>query len=202
MLHFRIIILIIAFLGTSYCYPIEEPTKFLLNTNKDSNVENLQKPASKLEQAQITSANDVSRISNENSKYLDQGTEFLDSLRYPPSIFFASSNNNKSNRETVHLENESEQSLAEKTLTLPFNDLLINWLKPKPLVDQIKEEDKYGNTGEKMATIGRALVNGFESFSNFLNSALINTKNTFSKTVGNNVIDSLNQLGGKLVGLQ
>ncbi|XP_014601543.1 PREDICTED: uncharacterized protein LOC106785509 [Polistes canadensis] len=219
MLHFSIVVLIIAFLVTSsYCHPIEEPTKFQLNTNKDSNIENIQKPASKLEQAQellfrigdairiargkfvnaitlarnnivyrieviynivllffffflfqiITANNVVSNI-KEKSIFLDEGRESLESLRYPPSIFSASTT---SSRETVRLENESEQSLAEKTLTLPFNDLFINLFNPTPLVDQIKEEDKYGNTGNKMAGIGRALVNGYESFSNFLNSAI------------------------------
>lgn len=148
--------------------------------------------------SQIITANNVLSNIKEKSIFLDEGRESLESLRYPPSIFSASTT---SSRETVRLENESEQSLAEKTLTLPFNDLFINLFNPTPLVDQIKEEDKYGNTGNKMAGIGRALVNGYESFSNFLNSA-INSAQNIKKSVGNNIVDALNQFGGKLVGLQ
>ncbi|XP_043500792.1 uncharacterized protein LOC122523202 [Polistes fuscatus] len=156
----------------------------------------MQKPASKLEQAQKRTANDVASNIREKSNFFDEGTESLESLRYPPSIFSAIT---ARSRETVHLENESEQSLAEKTLTLPFNDLFINFFNPTPLVDRIKEEEKYGNTGSN--AIGRTLVNGYESFSNFLNSA-INSAQNLKKTVGNNVIDALNHFGGKLVGLQ
>lgn len=36
-------------------------------------------------------------------------------------------------------------------------------------MDGIQEHEKYGNNGDRFANIGRALVNGFEGFSNLLN---------------------------------
>lgn len=41
--------------------------------------------------------------------------------------------------------------------------------QPKPLVDTIQEHEKYGNEGDKFLPVGRAIVNGYEGFSNFLN---------------------------------
>lgn len=36
-------------------------------------------------------------------------------------------------------------------------------------MDQINEEDKYGNSGDKFAGVGRFVVNGIEGFSNVIN---------------------------------
>lgn len=41
-----------------------------------------------------------------------------------------------------------------------------------PIVDTIIEEEKYGNTGDKFESAGRALVNGAEGISNLVNSIL------------------------------
>ena len=73
-------------------------------------------------------------------------------------------------RETVRLENESEQAILEKKKTNPISSLLESITKPKPIVDNIREEEKYGNNGDKFIGVGRALVNGFEGLSNFLNA--------------------------------
>ena len=73
-------------------------------------------------------------------------------------------------RETVRLENESGQALFEKKKPNPIGGILENILRPTPIVDGIKEEQKYGNSGDKFIGIGRALVNGFEGLSNFLNA--------------------------------
>lgn len=43
------------------------------------------------------------------------------------------------------------------------------YFQAKPIVDNIKEEDKYGNTGDQHATVGRFIVNGFEGISNLIN---------------------------------
>lgn len=40
-----------------------------------------------------------------------------------------------------------------------------------PIVDTIKEEEKYGNTGDKFETVGKALVNGSESLASLLSNA-------------------------------
>lgn len=39
-------------------------------------------------------------------------------------------------------------------------------------MDTIKEEDKYGNNGDKFYSAGRAIVNGAENVSNFVNTVL------------------------------
>lgn len=39
-------------------------------------------------------------------------------------------------------------------------------------MDTIKEEEKYGNEGDKFRDAGRAIVGGAESFSNFFNTLI------------------------------
>lgn len=84
---------------------------------------------------------------------------------YPPVT-----NIHSSARETVRLENETAQSFFEKPISKPIANVLDTFLKPTPLVDGIKEEEKYGNSGDKFIGIGRALVTGYQEFSNFLNA--------------------------------
>lgn len=81
-------------------------------------------------------------------------------------------------RETSRLESETGQSLFEFKKPKPVQGFLQNFLSPVPLVDRIREEDKYGNSGDKFIGIGRALINGFEGFSNFLN-AVVEVNNFF-----------------------
>lgn len=45
----------------------------------------------------------------------------------------------------------------------------LNISQAKPVLDQINEEDKYGNSGDKFAGVGRFVVNGIEGFSNLIN---------------------------------
>lgn len=52
-----------------------------------------------------------------------------------------------------------------------INTLLIV-LQPLPVVDVTKEEDKYGNDGDKFNRFGRGVVGGVESLSSRLTSAL------------------------------
>lgn len=75
-------------------------------------------------------------------------------------------------RENARLENESGQSLLEFKKNKPAQNFLQSVFMPTPLMDRIKEEEKYGNTGDKFIGIGRALVNGFEGISNFLNTVV------------------------------
>lgn len=46
------------------------------------------------------------------------------------------------------------------------------FFQPQPIVDTIQEHEKYGNTGDKFYPVGRAIVNGYEGFSNVLNRLL------------------------------
>ncbi|XP_014205990.1 uncharacterized protein LOC106637634 isoform X2 [Copidosoma floridanum] len=104
-------------------------------------------------------------------------------------------------RETVKLESEDEQAFFERKSANPLGALLENVLKPKPIVDGIKEEDKYGNQGDRFAGVGRALVNGFEGLSNLFNAVIELPINAAKKT-SRNITEVLNQLGARLVGLQ
>lgn len=71
-------------------------------------------------------------------------------------------------RERIRLENETAQAILERKPDT-IRQVLNSFLTPKPLVDRIKNEEKYGNTGDKFIGIGKTIVNGYESFSNFLN---------------------------------
>ncbi|KAJ1531868.1 hypothetical protein ONE63_000517 [Megalurothrips usitatus] len=78
--------------------------------------------------------------------------------------------------------------------------VLLNILQPKPIVDTIREEDKYGNTGDRFAFVGRGVVAGFEGFSNILNKVLDFPFET-AKKVSRSATEALNNLGSKLIGL-
>lgn len=101
---------------------------------------------------------------------------------FEPTTYAPVTNTRPNSRETVRLESESDQALLERPLTKPFMGVFEAFFKPTPLVDGIKENEKYGNTGDKFIGIGRALVGGFEGFSNFLNS-VVNVS-----TIGNSFI--------------
>ncbi|CAB3225245.1 unnamed protein product [Arctia plantaginis] len=72
--------------------------------------------------------------------------------------------------------------------------------QPKPIVDTIRESEKYGNTGDKFYTAGRAIVGGAEGFANFVNSVLEIPGKVF-KSITRSATEKLNNLGGKLSGL-
>lgn len=40
------------------------------------------------------------------------------------------------------------------------------------MVDTIREEEKYGNTGDKFDRLGRSVVSGVETVANVINSAI------------------------------
>ncbi|KAK2584621.1 hypothetical protein KPH14_006971 [Odynerus spinipes] len=224
---FAIFACLVSYLVASNGRPMEEPTKFYLNTG-DLQIETTQAPT-KLEQAQellalfndalrigrgrvvnsITlarnivaeqaesiAASGVASVINAKTELVDQGRKSLESLKNLPNTFTASNT-----RETVRLESEAGQSLAEKTVNTPFSEFFAKFFMPTPLVDRIKEEEKYGNNGDKFSGIGRALVNGYESFSNFLNAA-IELPGIAKKKTADRITDALNQVGARLVGLQ
>lgn len=45
-------------------------------------------------------------------------------------------------------------------------------MRPQPIVDTIAEHEKYGNTGDQFRSIGNVIIEKYENFSNFLNSAV------------------------------
>ncbi|KAE9524054.1 hypothetical protein AGLY_015535 [Aphis glycines] len=78
--------------------------------------------------------------------------------------------------------------------------LLLIYL-PLPVVDVTREEDKYGNDGDKFNRIGRGIIGGVETVSNMLTSALSFPVDT-AKKLSRTATEMLNNLGGRLIGLQ
>lgn len=71
-------------------------------------------------------------------------------------------------RETARLEKESDQSILERRVPNPLAGILERIVKPTPIVDNLKEEDKYGNKGDRFIGVSRALVTGLEGVGNLL----------------------------------
>ncbi|KAL4705706.1 hypothetical protein ACJJTC_018779 [Scirpophaga incertulas] len=94
------------------------------------------------------------------------------------------------------------EGLASKTLSAKENlqQVVAGIFQPKPIVDTITEEEKYGNTGDKFYSAGRAIVGGAEGVSNLVNSAL-EIPGTIIRKITRAASEKLNNLGGKLIGL-
>ncbi|KAL0134423.1 hypothetical protein PUN28_001304 [Cardiocondyla obscurior] len=193
MLRVLIIMSFICSLNLLSARPTEEPTKFTLSSvqNNANNV-----TSSKLE--------DTQQINNEFRNNLDPLIKSEKSqsrrsiLSIPasqsttPIVLFA-----PMSRETVRLENETAQAILEKRKP---DNILSRFLTPKPLVDRIREEEKYGNTG-KYPSFSRAVVNGYENLSNFLNF-LVNLPVGIVKQTSRGVTQTLDEVGARLIGLQ
>ncbi|XP_026499316.2 uncharacterized protein LOC113403089 [Vanessa tameamea] len=96
---------------------------------------------------------------------------------------------------------ESE-GYGSKTLSIKENaqNIVAGILQPKPIVDTIREEDKYGNDGDKFRNAGRAIVGGAEGISNFINS-ILEVPGKIIKSITRAASEKLNNIGGKLIGL-
>ncbi|XP_026289658.2 uncharacterized protein LOC113214503 [Frankliniella occidentalis] len=125
------------------------------------------------------------------NKKRSQGTSHVGNLLAPlletPNVY----------PETVSL---SPQQNDPKKKSNAVQGILLNILQPKPIVDSIREEDKYGNTGDRFAFVGRGVVAGFEGFSNILNKVLDFPFET-AKKVSRSATEALNNLGSRLIGL-
>ncbi|XP_033210773.1 uncharacterized protein LOC117168922 isoform X2 [Belonocnema kinseyi] len=109
--------------------------------------------------------------------------------------------NSARGRESAKLEYESAQSFLEKPKENPLREFLEKLSRPTPIVDGIREEQKYGNNGDKFIGIGRALVNGFEGLSNFVN-VVIDLPMKAAKQTSRGLTEALNRVGARIVGLQ
>ncbi|XP_020299515.1 uncharacterized protein LOC109863603 isoform X2 [Pseudomyrmex gracilis] len=159
-----IILLLISCVHLLSARPAEGPTKFVLNTTE--NIEN-NVSSSKLEEAkQLTS--EVSNAAVIKHSISNKPTQNRRSVFLEQITTTVSSMDN-----LIRLENERDQGLLEKLAIPPFiKEGLYNALTPRPLVDRIREEEKYGNTNTKFDGIERAFVNGYTSFSQGLVSLL------------------------------
>ncbi|XP_073829594.1 uncharacterized protein [Musca autumnalis] len=102
-------------------------------------------------------------------------------------------------RESVNLEKEGVPS---KVLSVYDNSqkFIVDKTQPVPILDTIHEHEKYGNNGDMFDGISRSLVNGYEAFSNFLNTIIQKPQQIF-KSINKSVNAQLDIIGGKLVGL-
>ncbi|XP_023166498.2 uncharacterized protein LOC111596476 isoform X2 [Drosophila hydei] len=101
--------------------------------------------------------------------------------------------------ESVNLEHEA---LPSKVLSAydKTQQKLTDLTHPVPIVDSISEHEKYGNNGDKFENISRSIVNGYEAFSNLLNSFIQKPKE-LARSVSKGITAQLDIIGGKLVGL-
>ncbi|KYQ49421.1 hypothetical protein ALC60_11527 [Trachymyrmex zeteki] len=104
-------------------------------------------------------------------------------------------------QEGIRLENETAQGILEKRKPDNIRRLLDSFLTPKPLIDRIKDEEKYGNRGDKFIGIGRVFINGFENFSNFLNN-LVEFPTGIAKQTSRGITQTLDKLGARIIGLE
>ncbi|XP_077278346.1 uncharacterized protein LOC143906263 isoform X2 [Temnothorax americanus] len=195
MLRILMILSFICSLDLLNARPAEEPIKFTLG-NMQNNAENV--TPSKLK--------DTKKINNKFQNSLDPLITESDkpqSRRSIPSVQSTTPINlfRVTSRETVRLENETGQAILEKRKPDTIIQVLNGFLTPKPLVDRIRDEEKYGNMGDKFIGIGRGLINGFENLSNFLNF-LTEFPVGITKQVSRGVTQTLNELGSRVIGLQ
>ncbi|XP_047040468.1 uncharacterized protein LOC124644873 [Helicoverpa zea] len=97
---------------------------------------------------------------------------------------------------------EETEGYGSKKLSVKENlqGIVAGIFQPEPIVDTISEEEKYGNSGDKFYSTGKALVGGAEGLSNFVNS-ILEVPGTIFKQIARAATEKLNNLGGKLIGL-
>ncbi|KYM97051.1 hypothetical protein ALC62_12316 [Cyphomyrmex costatus] len=177
-------------------HPLEEPTKFTLG-NLQNNTENVIPSKLEVTKELLERISDAIRIGRgrfvnliilARNTIINRAEQINSKFRnnLEPSIKSNKSQNRRSvlpvqnttpivlvnpiPQERIRLENETAQAILERRKPDNIRQLLDSLLTPKPLVDRIKDEEKYGNRGDKFIGIGRAFVNGYENFSNFLNT--------------------------------
>nr|CAD7261298.1 unnamed protein product [Timema shepardi] len=90
-------------------------------------------------------------------------------LLYPSATPAGSSYSNVK-LERARPEVEGQSILNQKPLS-KVQMVLLKFINPVPIVDNIKEEDKYGNTGAKFNRIGRGFVDGVSAITSFFSTA-------------------------------
>jgi hypothetical protein len=84
---------------------------------------------------------------------------------------------------------------------IPLLIILVSSLKATPLIDGIAEKDKYGNTGDFLYPVTRALVDNVQTFSNVWAKAA-EVPIQFLKKFTRKTSEQLNNFGARLVGLR
>ncbi|KYN35389.1 hypothetical protein ALC56_10224, partial [Trachymyrmex septentrionalis] len=222
-----LMILFICSLDLLSARPMEEPTKFTLGKIQN-NTENAVHSKLEITEELLERVSDAIRIGRGRFVNLiilarniiinraeQINSEFRSSLN--PSIKFDKPQNRRSilpiqnttpivlfqptSQEIFRLENETAQAILEKPKPDNIRRLLDTFLTPKPLVDRIKDEEKYGNRGDKFIGIGRAFIDGYENFSNFLNN-LVGFPVDIVKQTSRGITQTLDKLGARIIGLE
>ncbi|PSN40079.1 hypothetical protein C0J52_18247 [Blattella germanica] len=81
-----------------------------------------------------------------------------------------------------------------------WQNLFVDVLQPKPIVDNIREEDKYGNNGGKLDVVGRGIVTGVEKVTTLISSA-VDIPYDVLKSITRKATETLNSIGAKIVGI-
>ncbi|XP_076236447.1 uncharacterized protein LOC143180539 isoform X1 [Calliopsis andreniformis] len=222
-----IIAVLVCLVSTSIALPAEQPTKFSLSTGDvsspatsrlDQGRELLGRVADAIRIAtgrfvnSVTLArniiadraetlaseaqNNVATVISAKTSSLEQVQKSLEAIKNVPVT-----NTRPNSRETVRLESEVGQALLERPVSKPFMGILESIFRPTPIVDGIKEQEKYGNSGDRFIGIGRALVSGFEGFSNFLN-AVVDLPRNAGKKASRGITEALNHVGARFIGLE
>lgn len=180
------------------CLPAEQPIRYTLSTGDIKTRDTGTRTPFNFEERNraVASESQNNVVTVEKSVSMNYEPIQFGTTEYPPVT-----NTHSSARETVRLENETAQSFFEKPISKPIANVLDTFLKPTPLVDGIKEEEKYGNSGDKFIGIGRALVTGYQEFSNFLN-ALVDFPRKTAKKATSEISGMLNYIGARLIGLE
>ncbi|XP_032673549.1 uncharacterized protein LOC116845225 isoform X2 [Odontomachus brunneus] len=196
MLKILMVLSVSCCLDLSSARPAEESTRFSLYTIKNDNKNILSstleqgKQLSKKASSNLTATVTTSDKPNRSRRSLTSIQTTTPIVLFPPV-----------QRETVRLENNTAQAILEKPTPDNARQLLNSFLNPTPIVDGIKEEDKYGNTGDKFIGVGRAIVNAYENLSNFLNTVVDLPVHAVKQT-SRGITETLNQIGARLIGLQ
>ncbi|XP_025269345.1 uncharacterized protein LOC112639484 isoform X2 [Camponotus floridanus] len=190
-------ILFICWFDSLSAHPADEPTKFILN-NIQNNTENIS--PSKLEEAKQLNSKTNEAQNNLDPVVVikfDKSNQSRRSVQSTtPIVLF-----HQSPRESVRLENETEQAILERRKPDNIRQILNNIVTPTPIVDGIKEEEKYGNTGDKFIGLGNMIVKGFVNLTNSL-STIVNIPYNAAKQTSRAVSQILDQLGKRLIGLE
>ncbi|XP_025269344.1 uncharacterized protein LOC112639484 isoform X1 [Camponotus floridanus] len=223
-------ILFICWFDSLSAHPADEPTKFILN-NIQNNTENISPSKLEEAKESLGRVFDAIRIGtgrfinsiilarniiiNRAEQLNSKTNEAQNNLDPVVVIKFDKSNQSRrsvqsttpivlfhqSPRESVRLENETEQAILERRKPDNIRQILNNIVTPTPIVDGIKEEEKYGNTGDKFIGLGNMIVKGFVNLTNSL-STIVNIPYNAAKQTSRAVSQILDQLGKRLIGLE
>ncbi|XP_011638878.1 uncharacterized protein LOC105428322 isoform X2 [Pogonomyrmex barbatus] len=189
MLRILMILSFICSLDLLSARPADEPTKFILG-----NIQNNVIPSRLEEAQQINSEFRNNTDSLKSNKSQSRRSILIPISTTPRSVFFPP-------QETVRLENETAQGILERRKPDNIRQILDSVLTPKPLLDRTKEEEKYGNSGDKFIGVGRGIINFYEYFSNLANNILDYPVNA-AKQASKGITRALNEIGAQLLGLQ